>query len=269
MQQDCLKDRVALVMGAGSSGPGWGNGKATAVTFARAGAKLICADINLTAAQETAEIIRGEGYEAIAVESNIAREADVIATVAAAIEAYGRIDILDNNVGIAVTGPLIETDEATWDKVMAINLKGAFLSMKHVIPHMRRQGGGSIINISSAAGIRTLGIDYPTYYASKAGLNHLTRATAIAHAKDHIRVNAILPGLMKTPMVAVSAGLAKSYGDGDIEEMWKKRAEQVPMGMMGDAWDIAKAALFLASDDSRYITGLELVVDGGLTLKIS
>jgi NAD(P)-dependent dehydrogenase (short-subunit alcohol dehydrogenase family) len=150
---------------------------------------------------------------------------------------------------------------------MAINLRSCFLAMKHAIPVMERQGGGSIINISSIAGIRYTGVPYATYYASKAAMNHLTRTTAAQYAAKQIRVNAILPGLMETPMVMKSAGLAAAYGG--EEELWKTRARQVPMGFGGTAWDVAYAALYLASDESRYVTGIELVVDGGVTLKYS
>ena len=181
--------------------------------------------------------------------------------------AYGRIDVLDNNVGIAQLGGVVEVPEAAWDKVFAVNLKSAYLTMKHVIPLMERQGGGSIINISSIASIRYTGVPYATYYATKAALNHLTRTTAVEYAEKRIRVNAILPGLMKTPMVEKSAGLAQNYAAGDVEEMWRVRDRQVPMGFGGSAWDVAWAAVYLASDESRYVTGIELVVDGGLTLK--
>ena len=141
--------------------------------------------------------------------------------------------------------------------------------MKHVIPIMERQEGGSIINISSIASIRYTGVPYATYYATKAAMNHLTRTTAVQYAPKKVRVNTVLPGLMKTPMVETSIGLAQSYAGGDIEAMWRARDAQVPMGHMGDAWDVAHAALFLASDEARYVTGLELVVDGGVTLKCS
>ena len=189
--------------------------------------------------------------------------------VTACVDAYGRIDVLDNNVGIAETGGVVEVSEADWDRVFAVNLKSAFLAMKHVVPIMQRQGGGSIINISSIASIRHLGISYVTYAASKAAMNAMTRTTAVEFAKDHVRVNCILPGLMKTPMVEHSAGLAASYAEGDVEAMWRARDAQVPMGHMGEAWDVANAALFLATDESKYVTGIELVVDGGLTLKVS
>jgi NAD(P)-dependent dehydrogenase (short-subunit alcohol dehydrogenase family) len=185
------------------------------------------------------------------------------------MERWGGIDILDNNVGIAEVGGVVELSEAEWDRVFAVNLKSAFLAMKEVIPHMQARGGGAIVNISSIASIRYTGVPYATYYATKAALNHLTRTTAVQYAAEKIRVNAILPGLMKTPMVEKSAGLAATYAKGDVEEMWRVRDAQVPMGHMGEAWDVANAALFLASDESKYVTGIELVVDGGITLKYS
>jgi NAD(P)-dependent dehydrogenase (short-subunit alcohol dehydrogenase family) len=245
---DRLKGKVAIVVGAGSIGPGWGNGKATAVTFAREGAKVLCADIDLAAAEETVGIIKGEGFEARAHRADVTNSAEVAGMVEACLKAYGRIDILDNNVGIAAVGGVVEVSEADWDRVMAINLKSCFLGMKHVIPAMEKQG-----------------VPYASYYASKSAMIHLTRTTAAQYAPKKIRVNAILPGLMETPMVLKSAGLAAAYGG--EEEVWKARAKQVPMGFGGNAWDVAFAALYLASDESRYVTGIELVVDGGVTLK--
>ncbi len=264
-----LKGKTALVVGAGSIGPGWGNGKATAVTFAREGAQVFCVDRNGAAAEETAGIIASEGGKATAFTADAAKASDIEAMVAACLKSYGRIDVLDNNVGIAEMGSVVEVTEFEWDRVFAVNLKSAFLAMKHVIPVMQRQGGGSIINISSIASIRHLGISYVSYGASKAAMNQMTKTTAVQYASSHIRVNAVLPGLMKTPMVEHSAGLAASYAAGDVEAMWRARDAQVPMGHMGDAWDVANAALFLASDESKYVTGLELVVDGGVTLKAS
>lgn len=264
-----LEGKTALVVGAGSIGPGWGNGKATAVTFAREGAQVFCVDRNIEAAEETVDIIKAEGGRGIAFAADVSRAEDVEAMIAACVKAWDGIDVLDNNVGIAETGSVVDVAEADWDRVFAINLKSAYLAMKYVVPVMQRQGGGSIINISSIASIRHLGISYISYATSKAAMNALTRNTAVEYAKDHIRVNAILPGLMKTPMVAHSAGLAASYSGGDVDAMWKARDAQVPMGHMGEAWDVANAALFLASDESKYVTGLELVVDGGLTLKVN
>lgn len=264
-----LKGKTAIVVGAGSIGPGWGNGKATAVTFAREGAQVFCVDRNGKAAEETAGIIVKEGGKAEAFAADAAKESDIQAMVAACLKTFGRIDVLDNNVGIAEVGSVVEVSEADWDRVFAINLKSAYLAMKHVIPVMEKQGGGSIINISSIASIRHLGISYITYAATKAAMNQMTRSTAVQYASQNVRVNAVLPGLMKTPMVEHSAGLAASYAKGDIEAMWRARDAQVPMGHMGEAWDVANAALFLASDESRYVTGIELVVDGGITLKVS
>src|SRR6202051_495535 len=232
---DRLKGKVALVVGAGSIGPGWGNGKATAVAFAGGGAGFFCAAINPAAAEETARIIKDEGGQAAAHRADVSKAADVAAMVEACVSAFGRIDVLDNNVGIAEMGGVVELSEAAWDHVFAVNLKSAYLTMKHVIPAMERQGGGSIINISSIASIRYTGVPYATYYASKAAINHLTRTTAAQYAAQKIRVNAILPGLMETPMVLKSPGLAEAYGG--AEEVWKARAKQVPMGFGGNAWD--------------------------------
>lgn len=264
-----LADKVALVVGAGSIGPGWGNGKAAAVLFAREGARVVCADINEAAAEETRSIIESEGGNAISVKCDVTKSTEVEAMVARAVDAYGTINILDNNVGIAEVGGVVELPEDEWDRVNAINLKSVFLAMKYVIPVMQKAGGGSIVNISSIASIRYTGVPYATYYATKAAVNHLTRTTAVQYAREHIRVNAVLPGLMKTPMVEKAAGLAEAYAEGDVEEMWRVRDAQVPMGHMGDAWDVAHAALFLASDEAKYVTGIEMVVDGGITLKYS
>lgn len=262
-----LSGKNALVVGAGSIGPGWGNGKAAAVLFAREGARVLCVDRNEDAARETVEIIRSEGGEAEACYADATQAADVERFVGLCVERFGTVDVLDNNVGIADVGGVVDLSEEDWNRMIAVNLTSCFLAMKHVVPVMERQGAGAIVNISSIAGVRYTGVPYSAYYATKAAMNHLTRTTAVQYAPQKIRVNAVLPGLMKTPMVERTAGLVTSYGDGDIEAMWRRRASQVPMGKMGDAWDVAHAALFLASDEAKYVTGVELVIDGGLTLK--
>jgi len=262
-----LSEKTAVVMGAGAIGPGWGNGKAIAVLYAREGANVVCVDQNLEAAQETAAIIGKEGGSSLALQADVSQQDDIAKVHEKALDAFGEIHILNNNVGIVRTGGVVEITEAQWDKVFAINLKSCFLAMKHFIPTMKQQGGGSIINTSSIASIRYTGVPYVTYSATKAAMNHLTRTTAAEYARHNIRVNAILPGLMKTPMVAHADDLASEYGDGDVEAMWQERASQVPMGHMGDAFDVAYASLYLASDEAKYVTGIELLVDGGITLK--
>ena len=261
---DRLNEKVALVSGAGSSGPGWGNGKAAAVLFAREGAKVLAADINLDAAIETKRIIEAEGGICEEVAGNVALADDVAGIVGACIAAFGRVDVLHNNVGIVEVGGPVETTEESWDRVNDVNLKSMFLTCKHVLPHMERQGKGAIVNIASVSGIRWLGVPYISYAATKAAIVQFTRVIALQYARKGIRANSILPGMMNTPMVH-APGVIAAYG-GSAEEMVRRRDEQCPMGRMGDAWDVAYAALFLASDDAKYITGTELVVDGGLTV---
>lgn len=260
-----MKDKVAIVTGAGSIGPGWGNGKATAVLFAREGAKVFAVDINLDAAEETRAIIDGEGGECTAHKTDVSKAEEVRDMVARCVEIYGRIDVLHNNVGILELGGCVETSEESWDHVHDVNLKSMFLTCKYVLPHMEAQGGGAIVNISSIASIRWLGVPYISYSATKGAINQLTQSIALQYAKKNIRANAILPGLMNTPMVVKS--LTDFYAEGDVEKMVEIRNTQCPMGKMGEAWDVAYAALFLASGEAKYITGTQLVVDGGLTCK--
>jgi NAD(P)-dependent dehydrogenase (short-subunit alcohol dehydrogenase family) len=263
-----LQDKVALVTGAGSIGPGWGNGKATAVLFAREGAKVFGLDLRLEAAGETRDIVVGEGGECTAWRADVSRADDIAGAVRACLEVYGRIDVLVNNVGIVELGGVVETDEASWDRVSDVNLKSVYLMCKHVLPLMERQGTGAIVNIASIAAQRWTGIDYASYYATKGAIVSLTRAIAIAYARKGIRANTVSPGLMNTPMV--HAGLTAAYGEaGNIDQLVRVRDSQCPMGHMGDAWDVAHAVLFLASDEARYITAHDLLVDGGITAKFA
>jgi len=264
---DRVKDKVALVVGAGSCGPGWGNGKAAAVLYAREGAKVFGADIQLAAAEETREIIREEGGDCTVCEADVTDSSQVAAMVELCLATYGRVDILHNNVGILDAVALDEMTEENWDKVMAVNVKGMFLTCKACIPHMQKQGGGAIVNISSIASIRYTGYPSASYNASKGAVNQLTQNIAMQYAAKGIRANCVLPGLMHTPMI--NASVARGYGDYEVEEMIRVRDAACPTGKMGDAWDVAYASLFLASDEARYITGSNLLVDGGLTCKLS
>ncbi|MAE66297.1 MAG: 3-oxoacyl-ACP reductase [Phycisphaeraceae bacterium] len=260
-----LENKVAIVTGAGSSGPGWGNGKAAAVLFAREGASVLAVDVNEEAAAETASIIASEGGRCTVRIVDVTRADDVEAMAAACVDVYGRIDILHNNVGIIGLGGPVETSEQEWDRVNDVNLKSMFLTCKAVLPRMAAQGGGAIVNISSVAGIRHLGVDYVSYSVTKGAIIPFTRSVAMQYADRGIRANAILPGFMNTPMIVEP--LRDAYGAGDVDRMIAVRDAMCPMGKMGDAWDVAYAALFLASDEAKYITGAELVVDGGLTCK--
>ena len=262
-----LKNKVAIVTGAGSVGPGWGNGKATAVLFAREGAKILSVDMNLTAAEETKGIIEKEGGHCTAFQADVSKSDQVKTMVERCIDVYGRIDILHNNVGIVKVGGVVETSEESWNHILAVNLNSQFLTCKYVLPHMERQGGGAIVNISSISATRYLGYSCVGYSATKAAILQLTQTIAVDYAEKNIRANCILPGLLNTPMIVEP--LRKTYADGDIEKMIKIRDAQCPMKKMGDAWDVAYAALFLASDESKYITGAELVVDGGISCKFS
>jgi NAD(P)-dependent dehydrogenase (short-subunit alcohol dehydrogenase family) len=246
-------------------GPGWGNGKAAAALFAREGAKVFAVDINLEAAEETQGIIKGEGGECSIHQTDVSKSDEVKAMVQKCIDLYGRIDILHNNVGIVEVGGAVDASEESWDRVISVNLKGQFLTCKYVIPLMVKQGGGAIVNISSIAGIRYTGVPYISYSASKGATLQLTQSIALEYAEKNIRANAILPGLMNTPMIVEP--LKGVYAGGDVEKMIQIRNEQCPTKKMGDAWDVAYAALFLASDEAKYITGTQLVVDGGLTCK--
>lgn len=260
-----LKDKVALVLGAGCLTEGWGNGNATAVAFAREGADIIAVDINEDAAANTAELVEREGRRALHLVADVASLEQVQRAVNIAVETFGRIDILHNNAGINARGGPVELDEEGWDRVMDVNAKGAYSACKAVIPVMQRQGGGAIVHVSSIASVAWTGHPFIAYHASKAALNHLTRAVAVQHAADNIRCNCIMPGLIDSPRIYTSI---LPFYDGDVEKMRSARSASVPMRRMGDVWDIAHAAIFFASDESKYITGAVLPVDGGITCAI-
>jgi NAD(P)-dependent dehydrogenase (short-subunit alcohol dehydrogenase family) len=255
-----LRGKVALVTGSGSIGPGWGNGKATATLFARQGATVIGVDLNQDAAAETQRTIESEGGLSIALAGDVTDADQVRALVADCASRFGRIDVLVNNVGRSEPGGPVELDEQTWDEQMEVNVKSAFLTCKAVLPIMERQGGGAVVNVASVAGLRYVGKPQVAYSAGKAALMQFTRTTAVIYASRGIRLNCVVPGLMHTPLVR---RLADKYAGGDYDGFVAHRGEQVPMGRMGDAWDVAHAALFLASDEARYVTATELVVDGG------
>lgn len=261
-----LDGKICIVTGAGSSGPGWGNGKAAAVLFAREGAAVFAVDVNPVAAEETAGIIAGEGGRCVTEVADVSREADVLSMVTRCLEEFGRIDVLHNNVGIGSFGSPVSESVENWDRVFAINVRAPYLTCKHVLPAMIRQGAGSIINVSSINSIRDTGIPQAAYNASKGAVNQLTQSIAVHHAADGVRCNAILPGLIDTPMIYSPAMLANYPGGAD--EMRAARNRRVPGGKMGTAWDIAYAALFLASDESRFVNATNLIVDGGLTATI-
>ncbi len=264
---DRLKGKTAIVTGAGSVGPGWGNGKAAAVLFAREGAAVFAVDIDPDAAAETKAIIEGEGGVCEAHRGDVSDAGEVEALVGRCLDRFGRIDVLHNNVGIVELGGPVELSEEAWDRVAAVNLKSMFLTCKHVLPVMERQGGGAIVNISSVSGIRWSGVSYISYSTTKGAVLPFTRSVALEYAGRNIRANSVLPGLMNTPMIVEP--LADAYGEGDVGRMIEARDAQCPMGHMGDAWDVAHAALFLASDEAKYITGAELVVDGGLSCRFA
>jgi NAD(P)-dependent dehydrogenase (short-subunit alcohol dehydrogenase family) len=251
-----------LVTGCGTIGPGWGNGKAISVLLARQGATVFGVDLNLEAAHATQKVIHDEAGVAEVHVANVTKAAEVKQMVDACVAKFGRIDILINNVGRSEPGGPVEMDEETWDEQMDVNVKSAFLTCKSVLPIMERQGSGSVVNISSVAGLLYAGKPQVGYASAKAALMQLTRTTAVLYAARGIRLNCVVPGLMFTPLVQ---RLADKYAKGDFEGFVAHRHSQVPMGRMGDAWDVANTVLFLASDESKYITAQQIVVDGGLT----
>ena len=262
-----LKDRVAIVVGAGQSpGEGMGNGRATALTFAREGAKVLCVDHNLASAEETVAMIKGSQGTAVAFKADVIKDAEIKAMVADAHQRWGRIDILHNNVGVSISGgdaELLDITEEAFDRCVAINLKSCILACKHVIPIMRQQKSGAIVNISSMAVITTY--PYVAYKATKAAMVSFTEQLAYQNAQYGIRANVILPGLMNTPMAVDTRAREFKKSRAQVEA---ERDSQVPLRKkMGTGWDVANAALFLASDEANFITGVTLPVDGGASVR--
>jgi len=247
-----LQDKVAVITGAGS-----GIGQATALLFAEEGAKVVVADYSVEGGEETVKLVKEKSGEAIFVAVDVSRAADVQKMIKTAIDKYGRLDILHNNAGIiGPLGPTENVSEADWDRVLSVNLKGVFLGSKYAIPHMLKQGGGVIINTASIAGLVGL-TNIPAYCASKGGVVSLTKAIALEYARKNIRVNCICPGAIKTPMLYRVTGAQL--------EAEKLPCEDQPIGRCGEPEEIARAALYLACEQSSFVTGTALIVDGGLT----
>ncbi len=250
-----LEGKIAIVTGAGSRAEGIGNGRATAILFAREGAKVLLVDFKRELAEATLEMIKKEGGEAEVFAADVSKSDDCRKMVERAVKRWGRLDILHNNVGISGPGTVVQVKEEDWDQVMTVNVKSMMLTGKFAVPAMAAGGGGSIINISSISALRPRGLT--PYTTSKGAVIALTRAMANDHGSQGIRVNCVVPGPMYTPMV---------YARGMSEELRTRRREASVLKIEGTGWDIGYAALFLASDEARFITGVVLVVDGGTTI---
>jgi len=252
-----LSGKVAIIAGGGAAGDGIGNGRAAAILLARAGTRVLVVDRDAALAERTAAMIAAEGGTAAAHQADLTENAQCRDTVAAALDRFGRLDFLDNNVGIGSRGTVVDEAPETWRRVMQVNVEVMFLTAKHAIPAMIKTAGrGAIVNISSISALRPRGLT--TYSASKGAVIALTRAMAIDHAPDGIRVNCIAPGPVYTPMV-YAAGMSPQARD--------QRRKASALGVEGTGWDIGHAVRFLLSDHARYITGHTLVVDGGTTLQ--
>jgi NAD(P)-dependent dehydrogenase (short-subunit alcohol dehydrogenase family) len=262
---DRLLGKVALITGAGSVGPGWGNGRSMTVRFAQEGAKVFAVDINEANLEETLTLA-GDSRGNIATGSaDVTKAGSIKKMVQACLEKFGRIDILVNNVGGSAKGGPVEMSDEVWDSQVDYNLKSVFLTCKYVLPIMEKQGKGVIINIASISGIRWTGSAQIAYAATKAGIIQFSKVLAVQYAKKSIRVNTIIPGQLHTPMV--ESRLAGQRTGGNVEELLYQRQSRTPLPFMGDGRDTANAALFLASDESRFITGTEIVVDGGMSAR--
>ncbi|AXS39774.1 SDR family NAD(P)-dependent oxidoreductase [Breoghania sp. L-A4] len=260
-----LEGKIAIVTGAGCVGPGWGNGRAACVRFAQEGAKIFAVDLNPEALKETLERTQAAGGEIVGHICDITDSAAVAAMAEACVARFGRIDVLVNNVGGSAKGGPVEMSEEVWDRQIDFNLKSIYLTCKAVLPVMERQGSGAIVNTSSTSGMRWTGAAQTAYAATKAAVIQFSKVVAVEYAARGIRVNTVVPGQLHTPMV--EARLAGQRAGGDVEALLKTRVARIPLGFMGDGRDTANAALFLASDEARFITGTEIVVDGGMTAR--
>jgi NAD(P)-dependent dehydrogenase (short-subunit alcohol dehydrogenase family) len=260
-----LQDKVAIITGAGCVGPGWGNGRAAAVRFAEEGARVFAVDRDPAAIAETVARVEAAGGTIETHQCDVTDAASVAAMIAACMERWGRIDVLVNNVGGSAAGGPVEMSEDVWDAQLDLNLKSVFLTCKYVLPIMEAQGGGAVVNIASTSGLRFTGAAQVAYAATKAGVIQFTKVVAVQYAPKGVRLNCVVPGQLHTPMV--EARLAKQRAGGDVDALLKQRLSRIPLGFMGDGRDTANAALFLASDEARFITGTEIVVDGGMTAR--
>jgi NAD(P)-dependent dehydrogenase (short-subunit alcohol dehydrogenase family) len=258
-----LENKVAIVFGAGGGPDGVTNGQAAAMTYARAGARVVAVDLLTAAAERTVHAIAAEGGMAVPFTADATNPMSVEQAVASALDTFGTIDVLHNNVGVAVLGDPIELDYQSWQRAFALNVDTVFLTAKHVLPAMLKQRRGAIVNVSSIAGIRDVGYPYPAYMASKAAVNQVTVSIALMYARYGVRANAVAPGFMDTPIVRHQLHSQAS----SIDELLERRAAASPTGRMGTCWDVANASLFLASDAASYVNGVCLPVDGGLTMR--
>jgi NAD(P)-dependent dehydrogenase (short-subunit alcohol dehydrogenase family) len=260
-----LQDRIAIISGAGCVGPGWGNGRAMAVRFAEEGAKIFAADINADSMLETVERVKAVGGEIETHVSDATDKASVEGMVDACLKRFGGVDILVNNVGGSAKGGPVQLEPEAWERQIQSNLTSVYLSCRTVLPHMAAQNRGAIVNMASTSGIRWTGSAQCAYAATKAGVIQFSRVVAVEYAPQNVRVNTIVPGQLHTPLVEVR--LAGQRAGGDVDKLLADRLARIPLGFMGDGRDTANAALFLASDEARWITGTEIVVDGGMSVR--
>jgi NAD(P)-dependent dehydrogenase (short-subunit alcohol dehydrogenase family) len=258
-----MANRTVFLSGGGSDPAGWANGAAAAVTYAAHGADVFVVDRDLSRAEVTVSHITKSGGTATAFQADITDEDSVKTAVAACLDTFGKIDTLHNNVGIITLGAITDLALSDWQRALQVNMTGMFLTCKHALPSLEAAGNAAIVNIGSVSGIRHTGVAMIAYASTKATVGQFTRSIALEYAKRGVRANAVLPGLMNTPLVTNS--MQGTFGSTDSEGLIAARDALCPTGKMGTAWDVANASLFLASDDAAYITGIELVVDGGLS----